>query len=83
MLFNVMEHRFTIPEIAAFLKEQGLSFLGFELDAATLETFARGFILARDALLDLDRWNAFEAAHPQTFRNMYQFAVRRSGAASR
>ena len=82
MLFNVMEHRFTIPEIAAFLKEQGLSFLGFELDAATLETFAQLYPGA-DALLDLDRWNAFEEAHPQTFRNMYQFAVRRSGAASR
>ena len=29
MFFNVMEHRLTLPEIAAFLKEQNLSFLGF------------------------------------------------------
>jgi 2-polyprenyl-3-methyl-5-hydroxy-6-metoxy-1,4-benzoquinol methylase len=82
MLFNVMEHRFTIPEIAAFLKQQELSFLGFELEAATVEAFQQLYPAA-DALLDLDRWNAFEEAHPQTFRNMYQFAVRRSGAASR
>ena len=35
MFFNVMEHRLTIPEIAAFLSEQKLSFLGFELDPET------------------------------------------------
>src|SRR5262249_4359341 len=29
LLFNVMEHRFTIPEIAAFLNENDLSFLAF------------------------------------------------------
>ncbi|MGN1285609.1 MAG: class I SAM-dependent methyltransferase, partial [Bradyrhizobium sp.] len=29
LLFNVMEHRLTIPEIAAFLNEHGLSFGGF------------------------------------------------------
>ncbi len=37
MLFNVMEHRFTIPEIAAFLNENGLSFLGFELEDKAFE----------------------------------------------
>jgi hypothetical protein len=32
IFFNVMEHRFTILKIKAFLHEHGLSFLGFELD---------------------------------------------------
>ena len=33
LFFNVMEHTFTIPDIAALLAEHGLAFLGFELDA--------------------------------------------------
>ena len=37
LLFNVMEHRFTIPEIAAFLEEQDLTFLGFEPNPAIIE----------------------------------------------
>ena len=37
MFFNVMEHRLTLPEIATFLKEQNLSFLGFELDPETTQ----------------------------------------------
>ena len=76
MFFNVMEHRFTIPEIAAFLDEQGLSFLGFEGDPKIIENFQRQYPGA-DALTDLDCWNAFEAANPQTFRQMYIFSVRR------
>src|SRR5215469_17110654 len=39
LLFNVMEHRFTIQEIASFLKEHGLVFHGFELDGAAIEKF--------------------------------------------
>jgi 2-polyprenyl-3-methyl-5-hydroxy-6-metoxy-1,4-benzoquinol methylase len=78
MLFNVMEHRFTIPEIATFLKEQGLAFLGFELDDAIVGKFQQRYPGAA-ALVDLDHWNAFEAANPQTFRHMYVFSVRRHG----
>jgi 2-polyprenyl-3-methyl-5-hydroxy-6-metoxy-1,4-benzoquinol methylase/tetratricopeptide (TPR) repeat protein len=78
LLFNVMEHRFTIPEIAAFLNEHGLSFLGFELDARIVENFQRQHP-AVDALTDLERWNAFETANPQTFRQMYIFSVCKNG----
>jgi hypothetical protein len=44
LLFNVMEHRFTIPEIAAFLQENDLSFLGFELfeDRSVIGKFQLG-----------------------------------------
>jgi len=37
LFFNVMEHTFTVPDIAALLAEFGLSFLGFELDADVVE----------------------------------------------
>jgi 2-polyprenyl-3-methyl-5-hydroxy-6-metoxy-1,4-benzoquinol methylase/tetratricopeptide (TPR) repeat protein len=78
MFFNVMEHRLSIPEIAAFLNEHGLSFLGFELDPKTTEQFHAQHPGA-EALANLDYWNTFEAANPQTFRNMYLFSVRKNG----
>jgi hypothetical protein len=76
MLFNVMEHRFTIPEIAALLRENALVFEGFALAPQTLERFGSAYPTA--ALTDLDCWTAFEAANPDTFRNMYMFTVRRA-----
>lgn len=76
LLFNVMEHRFTIPRIAAFLDEHGLAFLGFKLDDETVERFQRQYP-GDEALTSLERWNAFEAVNPDTFRQMYVFSVRR------
>src|SRR5579862_1953382 len=74
MLFNVMEHRFTIPKIKSLLHGQPLTFQGFELEARLMEKFQ-----ARDldagALTDLDKWLTFEADYPDTFRNMYVFTV--------
>jgi SAM-dependent methyltransferase len=78
LLFNVMEHRFTIPEIASFLKEHGLVFHGFELDASIMEKFQRRHPES-EALIDLDYWNAFEADNPDTFRGMYVFTVSKTG----
>ena len=45
MLFNVMEHRFTIPEIAAFLNDNDLSFLAFEPfdDPTVIDKFRKQF----------------------------------------
>jgi SAM-dependent methyltransferase len=74
LLFNVMEHRFTIPEIASFLKEHGLVFHGFELDGAVIEKFQQRYP-GSEALINLECWNAFEADNPKTFRGMYVFTV--------
>ena len=83
MFFNVMEHRLTIPAIKSFLDEQGLAFLGFELDPKIIEQF-RQQNPGADALTDLDAWEAFEAANPQTFLNMYVFSIckKHAGAAA-
>jgi len=79
LLFNVMEHRFSIPEIAAFLNDNDLSFLGFE--------FARGSLVVErfrerfpdpSALTNLENWHSFEESNPQTFSDMYLFWVRKS-----
>ena len=76
LLFNVMEHRFTIPEIAAFLNDNDLSFLAFEPfdDPTVIENFHKQFPGAADEA-NLDQWCRFEADHPETFLAMYQFMV--------
>ena len=76
LLFNVMEHQFTIPEIAKFLQDNDLSFLGFEPfdDPTVVEKFHKQFAGAADEA-DLDQWSRFEADHPETFLGMYQFMV--------
>ena len=38
-----MEHQFTIPEIAAFIKAENLQFLGFELAADVVESFEKQY----------------------------------------
>ena len=78
LLFNVMEHRLTIPEIAAFLNAHGLTFEGFEPfdDPAVLEKFRKQFAAAADEI-NLDQWHRFEVDHPETFWDMYVFMVRK------
>jgi hypothetical protein len=77
LLFNVMEHSFSIPEIAALLTDNGLSFLGFEPfdDPAVVEKFHNQFLGAGDDT-KLEQWNRFEADYPDPFWNMYVFTLR-------
>lgn len=77
MLFNVMEHRFTIPRIKTFLVDQQLSFLGFDVQPEILAKFRRRFPGSGD-VLDLDKWHTFEAENPNAFLQMYQFEVRKN-----
>jgi SAM-dependent methyltransferase len=79
LLFNVMEHRFTIPEIAAFLNENDLSFLAFEPfdDPAVIEKFHKQFPGVADEA-NLDQWSRFETDRPETFWGMYVFTVRKN-----
>ncbi|MGF6426772.1 MULTISPECIES: class I SAM-dependent methyltransferase [Bradyrhizobium] len=80
LLFNVMEHRLTIPVIAAFLSEHGLTFQGFEPfdDPAVLEQFRKTFQGTADET-NLDQWHRFEVDHPETFWDMYVFMVQKTG----
>jgi 2-polyprenyl-3-methyl-5-hydroxy-6-metoxy-1,4-benzoquinol methylase len=77
LLFNVIEHRLTIPKIAALLKQHELSFLGFELDSHVIEKFQQHYP-GSDALTNLEHWNDFELANPNTFSGMYVFTVSKS-----
>jgi SAM-dependent methyltransferase len=76
LLFNVVEHRFTIPRIADFLQAENLVFEGFDLAPETVGRFQEQFQEA-GALTDLGKWQSFEAANPQTFRYMYVFTARK------
>jgi SAM-dependent methyltransferase len=74
MLFHVMEHQFTIAQIKAFIVEQRLSFLGFDIDPENLARFQQQFP-DPSALVDLDCWERFEAANPRAFIQTYLFYV--------
>jgi tetratricopeptide (TPR) repeat protein/2-polyprenyl-3-methyl-5-hydroxy-6-metoxy-1,4-benzoquinol methylase len=77
LLFHVQEHRFSIPEIASFIAQNGLDFVGFDLDHFTLQRYVTKF--PRDmAMSDLASWEMFECAHPSTFSGMYQFWVQKT-----
>jgi tetratricopeptide (TPR) repeat protein/SAM-dependent methyltransferase len=77
LLFHVQEYQHTIPEIAAFIAVEELTFLGFHLDARTLRAYAARF--PDDATMtDLAHWDAFERAHPHVFAAMYQFGVQKA-----
>ncbi len=79
MLFHVMEHNFDIPRIKRFLDDHNVAFEGFELEPQIRENFTTQFPGA-EALTDLEKWQAFELANPQTFRAMYVFTARKQRA---
>lgn len=70
LLFHVQEHQFTIPEIAAFLRANGLRFIGF--GGQPLQDYRKRFP-EDQAATDLERWYVFETENPTAFVGMYQF----------
>lgn len=79
LLFHVQEHNHTIPEIAQFLSETGLEFLGFAQDPAILQHYATRY--PDDVTkTKLDNWHQFELDNPSIFLNMYQFWIRKPRA---
>jgi tetratricopeptide (TPR) repeat protein len=73
LLFNVMEHRYTIPMIQEQLAQLQLQFLGFcQLPQAVFTAYQEQFGADAD-LCDLSQWAQFEASHPETFIEMYKF----------
>jgi ubiquinone/menaquinone biosynthesis C-methylase UbiE len=77
LLFHVQEVRLTLPQIDAFLRETGLRFVGFDLDASLRSAYAARFP-DDPTMTNLEQWHIFETQYPRTFINMYQFWVQRS-----
>jgi tetratricopeptide (TPR) repeat protein/2-polyprenyl-3-methyl-5-hydroxy-6-metoxy-1,4-benzoquinol methylase len=76
LLFHVQEWQTDLIAIAAFLKDNGLTFLGFETDRATLQAYRRRFP-GDPAATDLRNWHSFEKDNPDTFSRMYQFWIQK------
>ena len=72
LLFHVQEHRFVLPEIKELLATLGMRLIGFLLAPHVAQGYAERFPEDK-AMIDLDRWNAFEAEYPDTFAGMYVF----------
>ena len=81
LLFHVQEWQTELSTIDAFLRDNGLTFLGFETDNATLQAYRRRFP-GDPAATNLSNWQAFENDNPDTFSRMYQFWIQKSSAAS-
>jgi tetratricopeptide (TPR) repeat protein/SAM-dependent methyltransferase len=79
LLFHVQEHQLTIPQIKAFLAENGLTSIGFATEAehAYRQRFPAADELHDENLRDLDKWHLFETENPLQFVNMYQFWVQK------
>jgi len=71
LLFHVVEHNFSIPEIDDCLSQSSLRFCGFTSKKVTRAFLSSGS--TSQDLLDLNKWNTFEESHPDAFAGMYQF----------
>lgn len=78
LLFHVQEHRMTLTGIDAFLKENNLTFLGFEIEDEVLVAYKRRFP-DDSAATNLGHWQIFENENPDTFIGMYQFWIQKTG----
>jgi hypothetical protein len=79
LLFHVQERTSTIPEIAQFLDEQNLTFLGLEVEPGTAARYIARFP-DDPARTNLQHWHTFEQDNPDTFLTMYEFWVQKGGA---
>jgi tetratricopeptide (TPR) repeat protein len=77
LLFHVQEHRLTLRQIAEFVAENKLKFLGFEIEPWVARSYAAAY--PQDlAMTDLGHWHAFETDNPHTFVRMYLFWVQKT-----
>ncbi len=70
LIFHVQEQRTSLPQIGAFLADNGLAFIGFDIERSVRAAYARRFPDDR-AMGDLKSWHVFETENPDTFISMY------------
>ena len=80
LLFHVQEHSFDLGAIAAFLRDNELDLLGFDVDADVMHRYSRR-VPDDGARTNLDGWNTFEQENPDTFIGMYQFWIQKRPSA--
>ncbi len=77
LCFHSHENCYSLIEIKNMLKVSNLEFLGFTLSKEIKDKYQ---IDNKDiySLKDLELWDKFEKSNPNSFREMYQFWVRKS-----
>jgi len=80
LLFHVQEHCMTLTDIDAFLRENNLTFLGFDIATDVLQAYRHRFP-EDNAATNLSKWQIFENENPDTFIGMYQFLVQKPDGA--
>ncbi len=80
MLLHVNEHTLSLDAIARFLRDEGLTFRGFQLAKESQAMFWRRYPLETWPGT-LENWAAFEEENPFLFENMYLFWCEKSAAA--
>ena len=78
LLIHVQENRMTLTGIEAFLRENNLAFLGFEIEGDVLHAYKLRFPDDR-AATNLSQWQIFENENPDIFFGMYQFWIQKTG----
>jgi tetratricopeptide (TPR) repeat protein/SAM-dependent methyltransferase len=77
LLFHVQEHGMLLTGIDAFLRENNLTFLGFEIDGDVLHAYKLRF--PHDpAATNLGQWQTFENENHDTFAGMYQLWIQKA-----
>ncbi|MGD9769804.1 MAG: class I SAM-dependent methyltransferase, partial [Pseudolabrys sp.] len=76
MLFHVQEHQMSLAEIAAFVAENDVEFVGMHVEPQHLLRFSERFPDAQPGR-DLGAWQTYEAENPSAFTGMYQFWIRK------
>ena len=59
-----------------YIKDNELTFLGFEIDSSVIQAYKKRFSNDKSAT-NLEQWHIYEEENPDTFIGMYQFYVQR------
>jgi hypothetical protein len=76
LLFHTQEHQLNLNDIAQFLSDHNLNFLGFEIDRSVTRAYKHRFPDDPSAT-NLRYWCIYEEENPYTFIGMYQFWIQR------
>jgi SAM-dependent methyltransferase len=77
LLFHVQEHRMSLPQIARFLADNDLQFLGFDQAPHILQLYREKFP-EDPGMTNLALWDRFEQENPRAFIDMYQFWLQKA-----
>jgi tetratricopeptide (TPR) repeat protein len=77
LLFHVQEHRMNLLSLDRFLKDNNLTFLGFEIGSTVIQAYKTRFLNDMSAT-NLEQWHIYEEENPDMFIGMYQFYVQKN-----